>query len=149
MGKDAKNSDVQVYSHGGSYEAFPDDRRGRGKSKRGRGRGRGKRSSRLFRSSVAAWDEYFEDKVMLNPQEIVDIELDEEITIPAGGTVSVYVLSKKGVSYKASDSNEFDGYAESDDFVLKVGTATKKEFKQTEKLADFAGRIVYETGIAA
>ena len=146
MGKDAKNSDVQVYSHSGSYEAFPDDRRGRGKS----GRGRGKRSSRLFRSSVAAaWDEYFEDKVMLNPQEIVDIELDEEITIPAGGTVSVYVLSKKGVSYKASDSNEFDGYAESDDFVLKVGTATKKEFKQTEKLADFAGRIVYETGIAA
>eukprot|EP00984_Skeletonema_dohrnii_P021751 scaffold10951_cov75-Skeletonema_dohrnii-CCMP3373.AAC.2 len=75
---------------------------------RGRGRGHGKRSSRLFRSSVAAWDEYFEDKVMLNPQEIVNVKLDEEITIPAGGTVSVYVLSKKGISYKASDSYEFE-----------------------------------------
>ena len=141
VGKNPKKSDIRVYSHAGSYEDFPDDKRGRGK---GKGKG-GNREP----SNVAAWNEYFEDKVELNPHEIVDVKLDEEITIRSGETASVYVVSKRGVSYKESTSDEFDVSAENDDFVLKVGATTRKEFKQMEKLADFAGRIVYETGILA
>jgi hypothetical protein len=49
--------------------------------------------------------------------------------------------------YAESSLNEFAEYAESDDdFILKVGTTTKKEFEQPEKLAEFAGRIVYRVG---
>ena len=142
VGKNPKKSDIQVYSHAGSYEDSPDDRRGRGK-------GKGKGSNKEPRSNMAAWNEYFEDKVELKPHEIVDVKLDEEITIRSGETASVYVVSKRGVSYKESTSDEFDVSAENDDFVLKVGATTRKEFKRIEKLADFAGRIVYQTGILA
>jgi len=119
IGKDAKESDLWVYYQKESYAAFD-------------------------ALNKDAWDEVFNGKVMLDPDEIVNIKLDEEITIPAGEkTVSVYVVSKKGVLYKKSSDNEFDIYAQSDDFDVRVGTTTKKEFQQFEKLAEFAGRFVY------
>jgi hypothetical protein len=133
VGKDAKNSDIRIYAQAGSYEDFPDNRSG-------------KRIIREPRLNMGVWDGHFKGKVMLNPKDIVYVELDEEITIPAGDTVSLYVVSKKGVLCKESSSHEFEPYAESDDFVLKVGTTTtKKQFKQREILANFAGRIVYQT----
>eukprot|EP00984_Skeletonema_dohrnii_P005122 scaffold1805_cov133-Skeletonema_dohrnii-CCMP3373.AAC.2 len=119
IGKDAKESDVEVYYQNDSYtefDAFDKD----------------------------AWDEVFNGKVKLDPDELVNIELNEEITIPAGEkTVSVYVVSKKGVLYKKSSKDEFAKYASSDDFDVSVGTTTKKEFQQPEKLAEFAGCFVY------
>ena len=141
-GKEVKKSDIEVYAHAGSYKDFPDAKGQRG---RGKNRGRGKGGNR----NVAHWDEHFEGKVELNQHEIVEVELDEEIIIPSGDTVTVYVVSKKRISYKESTSNEFDVYAENDDLAVRVGTTTRKEFKQTEKLADFAGQIVYQTGILA
>lgn len=142
IGKDAKKSDVKVYSHAGVYEDFSNesDREGKGK---GKGKGKGTRGRQ--KEGKGKWDEHFKDKVMLDPQEIVDIALDEKITIPAGDTVSVYVVSKKGLAYKIAESDEFDQFAVSDDFILNVGTATKKEFKQPDNLADFVGRLVYRT----
>eukprot|EP00985_Skeletonema_marinoi_P004938 scaffold2141_cov83-Skeletonema_marinoi.AAC.2 len=118
VGKDAKESDLWVYYQKESYAAFD-------------------------ALNKDAWDEVFNGKVMLDPDEIVNIKLDEDITIPAGETVSVYVVSKKGVLYKKSSKDEFAKYAPSDDFDVSVGTTTKKEFQQPEKLAEFAGRIVY------
>ncbi len=91
------------------------------------------------------WNEVFDDKIVLDRNELVDVELAEDITIPAGGTVSLYVLSKKGVLYTKSSASEFDIYAASEDFSLRVGTTTKKEFQKPEKLAEFAGRITYQT----
>eukprot|EP00985_Skeletonema_marinoi_P004941 scaffold2143_cov97-Skeletonema_marinoi.AAC.2 len=121
IGKDAKESDLWVYYQEGYYTAFD-------------------------ALNKDAWDEVFNGKVMLDPDEIVNIKLDEEITIPAGEkTVSVYVVSKKGFLYKKSSKDEFAKYAPSDDFDVSVGTTTKKEFQQPEKLAEFAGRFVYET----
>ena len=85
-------------------------------------------------------------KVALVPGKIFNVKLDEVITIPAGEkTVSVYVVSKKGVLYEKPSKNEFDIYAQSGDFDVRVGTTTKKEFQQPEKLAEFAGRFVYQT----
>jgi len=119
IGKDAKESDLWVYYQKESYAAFD-------------------------ALNKDAWDEVFNGKVMLDPDEIVNIKLDEEITIPAGEkTVSVYVVSKKGVLYEKPSENEFDIYAQSGDFDVRVGTTTKKEFQQPEKLAEFAGRFVY------
>lgn len=155
-GNGAKKSDISVFSHAGLYEDYSDEQQVKEKGKKkgkkegkkdGKKNGKKKGKKRRNLSNVAAWNEYFEDKVVLYPQEIVDVKLDEELTIPAGDTVSVYVASKKGFSYKESACNEFDAYAESDDFVLNVGTTIKKEFKQM--LADFAGRIVYQTGVSA
>ncbi len=167
-GKGAKQSDIRVYSHAGSYEAFSDEQQGKKekdkkndkkndkkkdkkndkKKDKKKDKKQGKKLEKNV-SNVVTWNEYFEDKVVLYPQEIVDVNLDEEITIPAGETVSVYVVSKKGFSCKESACNEFDAYAESGDFVLKVGKTTKKECKQMEKMAEFAGRIVYQTGVSA
>jgi len=120
LGKDAKESDLWIYYQVGSYNDFD-------------------------ALDVDEWIEVFKDKVMLDPDELVDIELTDAITIPAGGTVSVYVLSKKSVCYTKSSDAEFDMYAQSEDFMLRVGTSTKKEFQQPEKLAEFAGRIMYQT----
>jgi hypothetical protein len=120
MGKDAKDSDVQVYYQNGSYERFD-------------------------ALVMGEWIEVFKGKVMLDPDELVNIELAEDISIRAGGTVSFYVVSKKGVLFTESSDNEFDIYAQSEDFDVKVGLSTKKEFQQPDKLAEFAGRIVYET----
>ena len=120
LGKDAKESDLWIYYQVGSYNDFD-------------------------ALDVDEWIEVFKDKVMLDPDELVDIELTDAITIPAGGTVSVYVLSKKSVCYTKSSDAEFDMYAQSEDFMLRVGTSTKKEFQQLEKLAEFAGRIMYQT----
>ena len=120
LGKDAKESDLWIYYQYGSYNDFD-------------------------ALDVDEWIEVFKDKVMLDPDELVDIELTDAITIPAGGTVSVYVLSKKSVCYTKSSDAEFDMYAQSEDFMLRVGTSTKKEFQQPEKLAEFAGRIMYQT----
>jgi hypothetical protein len=120
MGKDAKESDVSIYYQDGSYNKF--DALDKGK-----------------------WNEVFKGKVMLDPDELVNIELDEDITIPAGGTASLYVVSKKGVLFTKSSDKEFDIYGASDeDFFVQVGTSTKKDFEQPDKLAEFAGRIVYE-----
>ena len=82
---------------------------------------------------------------MLDPNELVDIELTEDIIIPADGTVSLYLVSKKGVLYTESSDDQFDIYAASEDFSLRVGTTTKKDFEKPEKLAEFAGRIMYQT----
>eukprot|EP00985_Skeletonema_marinoi_P005230 scaffold2259_cov149-Skeletonema_marinoi.AAC.4 len=82
---------------------------------------------------------------MLDPDELVNIELNEDISIRAGGTVSLYVVSKKGVLFTKSSDNEFDIYAQNEDFDVRVGLSTKKEFQQPDKLAEFAGRFVYET----
>mmetsp|Transcript_1360 Transcript_1360/g.2271 ORF Transcript_1360/g.2271 Transcript_1360/m.2271 type:complete len:864 (+) Transcript_1360:168-2759(+) len=120
LGKDAKESDLWVYYQNGSYKDF----------------------DALDKDE---WIEVFNDKVMLDPDELVDIELDDDIMVRAGGTVSLYVLSKKGLLYTESSDEQFDIYAESNDFFLRVGTNTKKDFKQPEKLAEFVGRIRYQT----
>jgi len=70
--------------------------------------------------------------------------LDEDITIPAGGTASLYVVSKKGLLFTKSSSKEFSIYAHNTDFDVQVGLSTKKEFQKPDKLAEFAGRIVYQ-----
>eukprot|EP00985_Skeletonema_marinoi_P011708 scaffold5563_cov144-Skeletonema_marinoi.AAC.4 len=118
IGKDAKESDLWVYYQKGYYAAFD-------------------------ALNKDAWDEALKKKVALVPNEIFDLKLDEDITIPAGETVSVYVVSKKGVLYEKPSKNEFDIYAQSGDFDVRVGTTTKKEFQQPEKLAEFAGRFVF------
>jgi hypothetical protein len=121
LGKDAKESDLWIYYQGGLYkedfDALDEDE----------------------------WIQVFKDKVMLDPDELVDIELDNDISIPAGETVSLYVLSKKGIMYTKSSNDEFDTFGGNDDLAVRVGTTTKKEFQQPEKLADFAGRITYQT----
>eukprot|EP00984_Skeletonema_dohrnii_P004208 scaffold1483_cov84-Skeletonema_dohrnii-CCMP3373.AAC.1 len=120
IGKDAKESDLWVYYQTGYYSAFD-------------------------ALNKNAWDEALKKKVALVPGEIFDLKLDKDITIPAGETVSVYVVSKKGVLYEKPSKNEFEIYAQNDDFDVRVGTTTKKEFQQPEKLAEFAGRFVYQT----
>jgi hypothetical protein len=121
IGKDAKESDLWVYYQNGSYDKFD-------------------------ALNKDAWEEALKKKVALVPGEIFNLKLDEDITIPAGEkTVSVYVVSKKGVFYEKASKNEFVKYASSDDFDVRVGTTTKKEFQQFEKLAEFAGRFVYQT----
>mmetsp|Transcript_5060 Transcript_5060/g.8686 ORF Transcript_5060/g.8686 Transcript_5060/m.8686 type:complete len:814 (+) Transcript_5060:20-2461(+) len=120
IGKDAKESDLWVYYQKGYYAAFD-------------------------ALNKDAWDEALKKKVALVPGKIFNVKLDEDITIPAGETVSVYVVSKKGVLYEKPSKNEFDIYAQSGDFDVRVGTTTKKEFQQPEKLAEFAGRFVYQT----
>ncbi len=121
MGKDGRESDLSIYYQNGSYEDFDDA------------------------LDEGEWIEIFKDKVLLDPDELVDIELDGDITIPADGTVSLYVVSKKGVLYTESSDDQFDIYAASDDFSMRVGTTTKKEFEKPEKLAEFAGQIMYQT----
>mmetsp|Transcript_6256 Transcript_6256/g.9702 ORF Transcript_6256/g.9702 Transcript_6256/m.9702 type:complete len:840 (+) Transcript_6256:96-2615(+) len=121
IGKDAKESDLWVYYQKGSYAAFD-------------------------ALNKNAWEEVLRKKVALVPGEIFNLKLDEDITIPAGEeTVSVYVVSKKGVLYEKPSKNQFDIYAQNEDFEVRVGTTTKKEFQQFEKLAEFAGRFVYQT----
>ena len=120
FGKQAKESDVSVYYSDGSYDdfdAFDKDN----------------------------WIGAFDDKVMLYPDAIATIDLEEEFTIPAHGTVSVYILSKKEMLFQEASDNEFDAYAGNDDIQLRVGVTTKKEFEKRDKLAEFAGIIVYET----
>ena len=119
LGKHAKESDLWVYYQNGSYKDF----------------------DALDKDE---WIEVFNDKVMLDPDELVDIELDDDIMVRAGGTVSLYVLSKKGVLYTESSDEQFYIYAESSDFFLRVGTNTKKDFQHPEKLAEFVGRIIYQ-----
>eukprot|EP00984_Skeletonema_dohrnii_P027992 scaffold17811_cov138-Skeletonema_dohrnii-CCMP3373.AAC.1 len=63
MGKDAKKSDVWVYYQNGSYDKF--DALDKGE-----------------------WVEVFKGKVMLDPDELVNIELDKDMMIDAGGTAS-------------------------------------------------------------
>ena len=162
VGKDAKKSDVRIYSQAGSHD-FPDE--GKGKKSKGKGKGKGKskgkgkthgkgksKSKGKINRFETNWTEHIKDKLIMDPQEIVDIALEEEIIIPAGEMVSVYVLSKKGIAYKktsSSNSSAADQYAVSDDFVLSTGTTTKKDFKRYESddLAEFVGRITYQTGI--
>ena len=120
LGKDAKKSDVWIYYQNGSYDKF--DALDKGK-----------------------WNEVFKGKVMLDPDELVNIELDEDITIPAGGTASLYIVSKKGVLFTKSSDKEFDIYAQNTDFDVQVGLSTKKDFQKPDKLAEFAGRIVYQS----
>eukprot|EP00985_Skeletonema_marinoi_P029588 scaffold28341_cov73-Skeletonema_marinoi.AAC.1 len=63
MGKDAKESDVLVYYQNGSYDEFDAlDKR--------------------------QWIEVFKGKVMLDPDELVHIELGEDIMMHSGGTAS-------------------------------------------------------------
>ena len=120
MGKDTKESDVLVYYQNGSYDEFDAlDKR--------------------------QWIEVFKGKVMLDRDELVSIELDEDIMMHAGGTVSLYVVSKKGVLFTKTSDKEFGIYAQSEDFDVQVGLSTKKEFQQPDKLAKFAGNIVYQT----
>jgi len=121
IGKDDKESDLWVYYQNDYYTEFDE-------------------------LNKDAWDEALKKKVALVPGKIFNVKLDEVITIPAGEkTVSVYVVSKKGVLYEKPSKNEFDIYAQSGDFDVRVGTTTKKEFQQPEKLAEFAGRFVYQT----
>jgi len=120
IGKDDKESDLWVYYQNDYYTEFDE-------------------------LNKDAWDEVLRKKVALVPGKIFNVKLDEVITIPAGETVSVYVVSKKGVLYEKPSKNEFDIYAQSGDFDVRVGTTTKKEFQQPEKLAEFAGRFVYQT----
>mmetsp|Transcript_26911 Transcript_26911/g.40678 ORF Transcript_26911/g.40678 Transcript_26911/m.40678 type:complete len:239 (-) Transcript_26911:70-786(-) len=119
MGKDAKKSDVRVYYQNGSYDKF--DALDKGE-----------------------WVEVFKGNVMLDPDELVNIELDKDMMIRAGGTASLYVVSKKGVLFTKSSDKEFGIYGENTDFYIQVGTSTKKEFQKPDKLAEFAGRIVYQ-----
>ena len=95
------------------------------------------------------WNRVFRRRMFLERDEIAAFDLDDnEFTIPAGGTVSLYVLSQKGgmlFQTASTDHVEFDEYAENDDFVLRVGVSTKKRFKDPDKLAEFVGRIMYET----
>jgi hypothetical protein len=121
LGKDEKESDLWVYYQLGSYQEDFDA------------------------LDKDEWIEVFKDKVVLDPDELIDIDLTDHISIPAGETVSVYVLSKKGIMYNKSSNDEFDTFGGNDDLALKVGTTTKKEFQQPEKLAEFAGRITYQT----
>ena len=122
LGKDAKESDLWIYYQHGLYQEDFDA------------------------LDKDEWIQVFKDKVLLDPDDLVDIDLtDHNISIPAGETVSVYVLSKKGIMYTKSSNDEFDIYGGNDDLALKVGTTTKKEFQQPEKLAEFAGSIMYQT----
>jgi len=120
LGEDDKESDLWIYYQDGSYKDF----------------------NALDENK---WIEVFSDEVKLDPDKLVDIQLTDEITISAGGTVSVYIVSKKEVVYKKSRDKEFDIDAESEDFVLRVGRSTKKEFRQLDRLAEFVGRIIYQT----
>ena len=123
LGKDAKESDLWVYYQLGSYQEDFDA------------------------LDKDEWIQVFKDKVALDPDDLVDIDLtdDNDIIIPAGETVSLYVLSKKGIMYTKSSYDEFDTFGGNDDLAVRVGTTTKKEFQQPEKLAEFAGRITYQT----
>ena len=91
------------------------------------------------------WKEVFSDEVKLDPDKLVDIELADDISIPANETVSVYIVSKKGITYKKSREKEFDIYGENEDLALRVGRSTEKEFRELDKLAEFVGRITYQT----
>ena len=98
------------------------------------------------------WIRVFRRKMVLEDDEITAFDLDDnEFTIPAGGTVSLYALSQKGgmlfqkASTDTDQPDEFDVYAENDDFALRVGVSTKKRFKNPNTLAEFVGRIMYET----
>ena len=122
MGKDAKKSDVWVYYQNGSYDKF--DALDKGE-----------------------WIQVFKGNVMLDPDELVNIELDTDVMIRAGGTASLYVVSKKRVLFTKSSDKEFGICGENTDFYTQVGTSTKKEFQKPDKLAEFAGRIVYETWV--
>ena len=113
LGKDEKESDLWVYYQLGSYQEDFDA------------------------LDKDEWIEFFKDKVVLDPDDLVNIDLTDDIIIPVGETVSLYVLSKKGIMYDKSSYDEFDMYAESEDFILKVGTTTKKEFQTAREL----GRI--------
>ena len=107
MGKDAKDSDVQVYYQNGSYDKF--DALDKGE-----------------------WIQVFKGKVRLDPDELVNIELAEDITIRAGGSASLYVVSKKGLLFTKTSSKEFSIYAHNADFDVQVGLSTKKEFQKPD-----------------
>ena len=120
LGKDTKKSDVSIYFRSGLYDK--DD------------------------LNEDEWDEVYDDKVVLNRFVIVDVELDEEKSIAAGDSASFFVVSKKGVRYAETSLGHSDIFAQSDDFVLRVGTTTKKgNFEKPEDLAEFAGRFLYHT----
>ena len=91
------------------------------------------------------WIEVFSDEVKLDPDKLVDIELADDISIPANETVSLYIVSKKGITYKKSRDKEFDIFGENEDLALRVGRSTEKEFRELDKLAEFVGRISYQT----
>ena len=91
------------------------------------------------------WIEVFSDEVKLDQDKLVDIELADDISIPANETVSVYIVSKKGITYKKSRDQEFDIYEGNDDLAVRVGRSTEKEFREIDKLAEFVGRITYQT----
>lgn len=119
LGKDNKESDVKIYYLDRTYKDFD-----------------------AFNKNN--WAECYNDGVVLVKNEITDIELMTPITIPAGGTGSLYVLSKKGLLYSEAGNLEFRKYEESEDFELNVGMTTKKDFQQFQNLAEFAGRFMYE-----
>ena len=119
LGKDNKESDVKIYYLDRSYENF----------------------DALNKNN---WEECYNDGVALVEKEIEDIELKTAITIPAGGTGSLYVLSKKGMLYSEAGKLEYRKYEENEDFELNVGRTTKKDFQKFQKLAEFAGRFMYE-----
>ncbi len=121
VGRLSWESNTQVYYQDGSYDNFE-------------------------ALDEANWNQVFEGGVSLKSNMIVTFPLDEEFTIPAGGTVSVYVVSARRMLFKRATifSDEFDEYAESDSFVLNVGRSTRAAFDRPGMLAEFAGTIVYE-----
>ena len=122
IGAKTKESEVSIFMHSGSYVSLGSDA-----------------------LNEDNWQEvYSNDKLNLVENEIVDVVLQEVVNIPAGSTASLYVSSKKELMYSPARDSEFERYAESDDFFLNVGKTTKKEFKDFDKSAEFAGRFAYE-----
>ena len=122
LGSNGRKSDVSIYYQDGSYDGF-------------------------YAFDEVNWNQVFKGKIKLDPDEIVVVNLDDEFTIPASGTVSLYVSSTKKILFQQAISNEFVEYAGSDDFALNVGASTRKEFQKSDRdrMAEFAGTIVYET----
>ena len=120
VGRLSWRSNTQVYYQDGSYDDFE-------------------------ALDEANWNQVFEGDVRMNSNMVVTFPLDQEFTIPAGGTVSVYVVSARRMMFKrATTLDEFREYAESDSFVLNVGRSTRAAFDRPGMLAEFAGAIVYE-----
>jgi hypothetical protein len=90
------------------------------------------------------WTQVFKDKVSLLQEQIVKVTLDEEIVIPAGETASLYIYSKNG---QLCTKGKEGASTEADDFMLKAGWITKKEFEDFEdKWGEFEGEIFYLSG---